>query len=803
MSDSYPVSYQLHSVNDVREWPALFSKGATALKVDPHYVVTSKLFLLSHDRPTSHRRRPTEDDGGEDGEGGGGGEGTDIALESSSSSSSSPPLYSTSSDLLSFFTSDLAAPLRGRTITVALCFKVPKGLESLLCAGSAVNESSSVVRDFLLAASDFFALANRTVVSTKDKHDVTLRFVLDGALKPCGCLEAMFEPWPSVFIDGDAGADKGPCDACKDSDEGHCSRFRVLNNPSTADWQSLGTEASHYHKFGYDSSTFLQLWEPDDQLSISSFIQSYVAGREAGTPSGRGLAFAINVDPRMFDVLSSGQIKGTYARGYDEIVGVGAETGSHRPVLFLSNSGGEETEETEEKHSDVKDVRFTMDYTIDGRGRVRREISASSDSFQEIAISEAEALPADGGKAEAFDSDADSALSSCLLALGGECWLTAAQRQEGLPPPLDSTATATLTLPDGDAVDIAFFSAGARLYGAARRRAGKSESSESESSPSPPLFRLIGLGRSVSTSVSGSDLLLSASDGHCYNSHEHNTAAGPQLVCDPKVKDEDVCPYSLTYTVGEGQDWYEWLVKDVSSEDTESSTSSVITACNSKLLHGTYSLGSNPSCVLRPFAPSSSSDLAVYCAYESYPLDTESPCGTPLIGFGGSLRFSAFAVRGPPPLRSSVPSFAAVEAEGLPDDADDPAAKYYEPPGTDDGGPSAPNEPLPPADGQEGLFGALPFEGGIALSIFAGVLLAAAIVGLSLAVMRRRRYAARGERGGNGRNGRFSSLTEDSLRDMRDESLRDVLNTSLLSGDYFREERLSSSRHSRVTGNSV
>ena len=50
----------------------------------------------------------------------------------------------------------------------------------------------------------------------------------------------------------------------------------------------------------------LQLWEPDYQGTITGFINDYIDGRDLyNVPSGGGLAFAINIDPSMFDVLST------------------------------------------------------------------------------------------------------------------------------------------------------------------------------------------------------------------------------------------------------------------------------------------------------------------------------------------------------------------------------------------------------------------------------------------------------------------------------------------------------------------
>ena len=88
-----------------------------------------------------------------------------------------------------------------------------------------------------------------------------------------------------------------------------------------------------YGKFGADSTTPLQLWEPDFQPTIVEFIDNYLSGRDRHVPSGSGLAFAINTDIAMFDVFSSrSNLAGDEARGYD--VDVESSEGGSAPILF-------------------------------------------------------------------------------------------------------------------------------------------------------------------------------------------------------------------------------------------------------------------------------------------------------------------------------------------------------------------------------------------------------------------------------------------------------------------------------------
>ncbi|GMH55578.1 hypothetical protein TrRE_jg9861, partial [Triparma retinervis] len=251
--------YQLHSANDLREWRAWLAKGATSFKVDPHWEPGQKEgFKLSHDAPSFFQKKP----------------------------------YSTLDDLLDFFTLSPPESAYNKTISIALCFKKAPDVCSNL---SFLNPWAG---QWLKEVNAFFERAAVAVEEAKSKFNINLEFVLDGDAKPCDCKADLFMPWQSVWIDSDK------CSAdCFDSDDGFCERFTILNDPDTSNWSSMSKNG--YGKFGARSAP-LQIWEPDYQGKITSLVDDYLDGRDSlGTPSGGGLAFAINIDPSMFDVLSS------------------------------------------------------------------------------------------------------------------------------------------------------------------------------------------------------------------------------------------------------------------------------------------------------------------------------------------------------------------------------------------------------------------------------------------------------------------------------------------------------------------
>ena len=292
------VSYQVHSLNDSREWSAYFAKGATSIKIDPHWLAslptsdeTGILSLpLSHDGPLLSTSLP----------------------------------YSTLSSLIQFFTIPPTS-VHGKTIEVALCFKsAPPDLCTM--------PRSPAVTDWFSRVDSFFAAMSDLIPTIKSDYNLTLILTLDGDGKPWDCKSDMWQPHKSVWIETDEQSA-----SCFDSDAGLCSRFTILNDPDKSDWENLALPDVHYGKFGYKTDQTLQLWEPDSQERIDELIGTYTSSRDAGTPSGGGLAFAINIDQSMFDVFSSRSLTGSDARGFDMLL-AGSEGASGAALTKMANN---------------------------------------------------------------------------------------------------------------------------------------------------------------------------------------------------------------------------------------------------------------------------------------------------------------------------------------------------------------------------------------------------------------------------------------------------------------------------------
>lgn len=255
---SKTIGYQLHSINDLREWNQFLKKGMVWLKVDLYYMnyefcnkwnqdLTDKrgCFLLTHDRPFLRNKN-----------------------------------YNSSIELF-----HLVSKIP-KNLYIALCFK-PESFNPC--------ENSIDARNWQSLVDDIFTVTRR-IVQTE--------FFLDGggkADKPSlSCLIHKWRPMKSMWI-------KNPEQALfsNDFDLGY-DRFQIVN-------QKEGPESNpgerirflQNHNFGkFKNSTYpYVLWEPSDQhliLNISGEYMRYYP-RFIHEP---GFLFSINLDPIQFEIYS-------------------------------------------------------------------------------------------------------------------------------------------------------------------------------------------------------------------------------------------------------------------------------------------------------------------------------------------------------------------------------------------------------------------------------------------------------------------------------------------------------------------
>lgn len=577
------VSYQLHSVNDLREWNAWFVKGGTALKIDPHFVPGVApgpfSFILSHDTPLFEDGLPKYN-------------------------------YSTLNGVLDYFRNGHHPPIRGNSVEVSLCFKArPDGV----CSERPSKDASN----WLDAVDDFFAEANNVIRIVKQSNDLDLSFVLDGAAKPCGCLADRWRPWESVWTHHD------DCSlACFRSDGHFCQRFTRLNDSTDSDWKGMANSSVHYGKFGLQTNTSLRVWEPDKESDICGIIDTYSEGRDAGVPSGRELSFAINFDPAMFDVFVSGCVFGKEARGFNAVVGK------------RQNGNGE----TNPHLSAVGENRFILSYELENGVLVEEALDLSDGTFERLRMKPLK------GRVDRANDNTSSVLvlndvaTQCLIRWNdtGQClWHPGAKAL-----PFSGSITSALLRAVHDNHIFVFACDGFRIYGAYLNR-------KNNATDYVVGFHLLGFGKGLETSHLSDQLLLVTEGNRCYNSHSQNTQSHP-LVCDVvEHPDESGCGNygMLDYTLGHVNDWIDWL----STPGVSKSYTTVLTPCNERLLHGTFSSGSNPSSALFELVDGRTGVLVAgeRCNNAGGSIGaakgSESSCGTPRLGVNGIV-ISAFGV---------------------------------------------------------------------------------------------------------------------------------------------------------------
>mmetsp|Transcript_26360 Transcript_26360/g.56141 ORF Transcript_26360/g.56141 Transcript_26360/m.56141 type:complete len:642 (-) Transcript_26360:321-2246(-) len=252
---AFPIGIQLHSYNDLRQWPQLLVKiplalngGLFSVKVDFESLNEHGEFLLTHNSALEQVR------------------------------------YNTSAELLQQLAEMLetSSDLRIRT---ALCFKQSAEMTPDACDGSPGS------RKWLEAVDTFFDAAQALV----NQSDHRLEFVLDGYAQPEGCLRHRWEPWNATFIPGSEPS------LALFTDQLQYSRYSVLNPSSASISQFRLLEIANFGKFqagGYP----LQLWETDEQERLLLFDHEFVDWRS-------DLDFAmhnvVNFDPAMWQVWTA------------------------------------------------------------------------------------------------------------------------------------------------------------------------------------------------------------------------------------------------------------------------------------------------------------------------------------------------------------------------------------------------------------------------------------------------------------------------------------------------------------------
>lgn len=248
------ISFQIHSFNDLREWPQVLSKGATLFKVDPHYAAaefcasqryTNKsdprgCLLLTHDEP-----------------------------------SASNSAYNSTDGLIELLqTPGFSHALRKHSFKIALCFKDAPGT----CGATQASRNWIGLVDDLL---------NR-FQELSQLNDWDLEIILDGDAAPKGCLAQRWRPLNSTFI---SSSDPPAAFSSNNASLGY-DRFQVLNEPEIL-WGVAGECLTLHCTLHRDDYAFQWHWTMENSSKAGIHIKygSHPINQQFGSKSSAKTAF--------------------------------------------------------------------------------------------------------------------------------------------------------------------------------------------------------------------------------------------------------------------------------------------------------------------------------------------------------------------------------------------------------------------------------------------------------------------------------------------------------------------------------
>ena len=268
--------FQIHSYNDLREWPALLAKGASWFKVDPHWLANDTITpqcareplacqVLNHDVPDSKTAYNTT------------GELVDLLFHS--------PLFA------------------NRTAHVALCFKRDDDKTRTACDDAVWLDSVDAL----------YQMIQSKQAAVRDGRRI--HFILDGESTPTpdrSCLANRWTAWNATWI-------LQPVDAFL-SNQGTDGRFEYLNVPDRVAASALYAVAlADFGKFAKLDAPYLY-WEPSTEKDIAYAVDLF----QAHGPQPHDYRFAINIDPAQFRAFAGNTTNDNGASWNGDIVTGGA-----------------------------------------------------------------------------------------------------------------------------------------------------------------------------------------------------------------------------------------------------------------------------------------------------------------------------------------------------------------------------------------------------------------------------------------------------------------------------------------------
>lgn len=619
-SNPSSVDYQIHSNNDLLEWPQLLLKGARRFKVDPHFVHSGECteigisspdgcLLLNHDRPIVKFNQK----------------------------------YNSSDDLLSLLSSFADSPSFNPAdkLTVALCFKE---------APDYCSADSERFQSWLRLVDDLYTRA----VTGIDPNAV--EFVLDGDGKPMNCLEGRWDKWNSVWINTG-----GPQEAFySNSVEHDYYRFQVLNDPeNVANWTWMAEEDINYGKFS-DSLYPYQLWEPDAQEDILKYIDIYRSGAEHSP----GFHFAINVDVAMFRLYArdaTGKALNVPITGTDGAAGpvitrfptndkvfcnmvtYGMPSGdvSYSILCPRESLNAAFPSELDMLQQSIfspgisswllgeKKAALVATDVLASSGLNTLLVLSNTGLFTLVNISNSnfEVFTTYKGSFETSDEDEeiffDGKLGSCKELAQR---VTHSNAERRMASSLCAIVASSIISDNGEMMMIRVYELSVdspspillselsvslpnpaserRLSSARIANFSKSDAvvfcafdgvvygTSLVTSSEKPRWVALSVGGEISVSEANGVLMLITDFGYCFNSHRHNTRSYPTVCAATPVPSDTV----LDYSIGLVSSWVHILMNSACVYEPDiGAVCTEISPCHSSILHGTYNQGSHPA----------------------------------------------------------------------------------------------------------------------------------------------------------------------------------------------------------------
>jgi hypothetical protein len=267
------IGFQIHSYDDVAEWPSVFAKGAAHLKIDPQF--RTHAFCRNQTRDRTQDKRGcfvlNHDDAGGRND------------------------YNTGDDVVAFFNDSSNAPILASSVLVqfALCFKYVESKP--LCDNA----------DWLGLA-DTWLTALLNVIKTRG---LNLELVLDGSASPDAHRKCLWNRWRPLNVTWTLPGDPPGAFFDNNVTEAH-DRYQILNVPAyegpvtTQAWRLAALAG--FGKFAQQTQYDFQVWEPSNASNIASVLSIYTSTKILH----RNMRMAINIDPVQFQ-LAAAPVSGT------------------------------------------------------------------------------------------------------------------------------------------------------------------------------------------------------------------------------------------------------------------------------------------------------------------------------------------------------------------------------------------------------------------------------------------------------------------------------------------------------------